>query len=227
MDDQIGRIRRVHGFLMRHSLYPILLASALAYFLLAARIYRSRSLAHFGLSWNLILAWVPYLASLWAGHLDRRYPRRWWALIVPGMVWLAFFPNAPYMVTDLWYLQYPQTPIPLWYDVGLLTLFALTGLFLAVASLRLMQQLVRQYAGPLLSWLFVLVVLGLSGLGVYLGRFLRWNSWDLVLHPKGVLRDVAVRLANPMDNLQTFGVTFLFAAILFVCYLTFASRERA
>jgi uncharacterized membrane protein len=73
----------------------------------------------------------------------------------------------------------------------------------------------------------VLIVLGLSGLGVYLGRFLRWNSWDLVLHPRLVVSDVAVRLANPVDNLQTYGFTILFAAIVLICYLAFASRERA
>jgi uncharacterized membrane protein len=64
-------------------------------------------------------------------------------------------------------------------------------------------------------------------LGVYLGRFLRWNSWDLLLNPRGVLADVAYRLANPGDNLQTYGFVLLFGAILLVSYLTLASRERA
>jgi uncharacterized membrane protein len=84
---------------------------------------------------------------------------------------------------------------------------------------------VRDYFGSLLSWLFVVVVLGLAGLGIYLGRFLRWNSWDLVLNPRGVLGDVAVRLADPLNYPRTLGVTLLFAALLFVCYLALTARE--
>jgi uncharacterized membrane protein len=190
-----------------------------------ARIYRSRSGDYVGLAWNLILAWIPYLSSLWAEHLHQRYPRRWWYLIVPGALWLAFVPNALYLVTDFLHLR-ERAFVPLWYDLGMLALFALTGLFLAVFSLRIMQRLVQRFIGRLFAWLFVLIVIGLSGLGVYLGRFLRWNSWDLVLHPRLVFSDMAVRLANPLDNLQTYGFVFLFAAILLVCYLTFASRER-
>lgn len=224
MGIRFHRLRRAHDFLVSRSLYPILLASTLAAFLLAARFYKSHSTAYFGLSWNLFLAWVPYWASLWAEHLNRRYPRRWWVLLVPGVLWLAFFPNAPYIVTDIWHL-WDRPPIPMWYDLGMVMLFALTGLFLAVLSLRIMQKLVQQYVGSILGWLFVLLVLGLGGLGVYLGRFLRWNSWDLILHPQSVLGDVAVRLANPLDNLQTVGFTLLFATILFICYWTLTSRE--
>ena len=72
-----------------------------------------------------------------------------------------------------------------------------------------------------------MALLGLAGLGVYLGRFLRWNSWDLFLHPRGVLSDVVTRLADPLAHPQALGVTCLFAAILFVCYLALAPREPA
>jgi len=86
--------------------------------------------------------------------------------------------------------------------------------------LRAMQMLVKTLAGSIASWLFVASVVGLSGLGIYLGRFLNWNSWDLFFHPYHVLTDVAIRLVHPLSHLQTFGVTFLFAAFLLVCYLT-------
>ena len=222
----IDRLRRVHRFLARHSLYPLLFSSLLAGFLLAARLAYARDAAYIGLPWNLFLAWVPYLASLWAARLQRRWPGRWWLLLMPGGLWLAFLPNAPYILTDFWHLAY-RPPVPLWFDIGLLSLFALTGLFLGILSLRTMQRLVEVTLGWLVGWAFVLVSLGLCGLGIYLGRFLRWNSWDLVLNPRGVLADVAVRLANPLDHAQAYGVTLLFAAILLVCYLTLASRERA
>lgn len=219
------RSARLTRFLARHSMVPALLSSLLAAALLAARMGRSHSVTFGFLYWNLFLAWVPYLSSLWADHLHRRHPGRWWLLLAPGALWLAFFPNAPYLVTDFWHLQPREAPF--WFDIGMLSMFALSGLFLAVFSLRAMQGLVRQYAGAFLSWLFALSVLGLGGLGVYLGRFLRWNSWDLLLNPHAVLADVATRLADPLSHPQTYGVTLLFAALLLVSYLALASRELA
>jgi hypothetical protein len=88
------------------------------------------------------------------------------------------------------------------------------------------QRLVRQAAGRLAGWAVVLGACGLAGLGIYIGRFLRWNSWDLVLAPHTVLGDVAVRLSDPLGNLQTYGVWLMFSALLFVCYLTFASLQQ-
>jgi len=223
---QLHCLRQLHRFLARHSLYPVALSSLLAVALFVARAYRSRSITYAFLVWNLFLAWIPYLSSLWATYLHHRHPGRWWRLLVPGALWLAFFPNAPYIVTDLWHLR-ERARVPMWYDIGLLTTFAWTGLFLAVFSLRAMQRLVKHYAGPVLGWLFVTVAVGLGGLGIYMGRFLRWNSWDLLLQPRGVWGDVATRLTHPWNHPQTLGVTALFAAILLVCYLTVAPREPA
>jgi uncharacterized membrane protein len=226
MDALIERVRRVHLVLAQESLFPTVLASALAVLLLFGRFYRGRTPAFSFLLWNLFLAWIPYLSSLWAARLHRSDPRRWWYLVAPGVLWLAFFPNAPYIITDLLHLR-QRSPIPLWYDTGMLVAFVLAGLFLGVFSLYSMQKLVRYHVGSFASWLFVLGALGLGGLGVYLGRFLRWNSWDLVLNPRGVLGDVVVRVSDPLAHPQTLGVTFLFAALLLVCYVALTSREPA
>jgi uncharacterized membrane protein len=220
------RLKSAHRIAASHTLTPLLLSSLLAATLLAGRFYLSRSITFGFLAWNLVLAWVPYLASLWASHNHHRYPGRWWRLLLPGALWLAFFPNAPYIMTDFWHLR-ERLPIPMWYDLGMLAAFAWTGLFLAVHSLRTMHGLVSDTLGRALGWLFVLAVAGLGGLGIYLGRFLRWNSWDLVLNPRSVLADVALRLANPLQHPRTFGVTLLFAALLLVSYLTLTAREPA
>jgi uncharacterized membrane protein len=184
--------------------------------------YLSGSRTYDFLVWNLFLAWMPYLYGLWAASIHARRPGRPWRLAIPGALWLLFFPNAPYIVTDLIHLHHFGA-FPVWYDTGLLAAFAWAGCFLAVASLQTMQTLVKAFVGGAASWLFVLSTVGLGGLGIYLGRFLRWNSWDLVLQPRGVLNDVMTRLANPFDHPQTFGVTFMFAAFLLVCYVTFTS----
>lgn len=221
------RLRRIHYSLAAKAFYPISLSTLLAGGLFAGRVYLSHSLTFVFLVWNLFLAWIPYLISLWAAHIHQRHPRRWLALAALAALWLAFFPNAPYIVTDFLHLG-ERAPVPLWYDVGMLSAFAWTGLFLAVFSLRTMQMLVTAFAGPVASWLFVIGTLGVGGLGVYIGRFLRWNSWDLLFHPRSVLADIAVRLTAPWNHPGTFGVTLMFAAFLLVCYLTFTaipSRE--
>lgn len=222
MLDRIGRINRL---LVDNHFYPLVLSSGLALGLYAGRVWLTQRWTFAFLVWNLFLAWVPYFWSVWALSIHRRFPRRWWSLLLPGALWLLFFPNAPYLITDLMHL-YQRPAAPLWYDSGLLIAFVWAGCFLAVASLGMMHQIFRAYFGRALSWLIVMALLGLSGLGVYVGRFLRWNSWDVFLYPTDVLGDVAHRLAHPGHNLQAYGVTLLFAAFLFVCYGMFVSMKR-
>jgi uncharacterized membrane protein len=90
-----------------------------------------------------------------------------------------------------------------------------------------MQLIVRQYLGGLISWVFAGAALAFSGLGMYLGRFDRWNSWDLFIHPRSIARDLAVRLVNPFDNVRFFAFTILFTALLLVCYLMFISIRHS
>jgi uncharacterized membrane protein len=228
MFPSFDRMRQRYRFLAHHALYPVLLSTLLAIGLFAGRVFLSHTLTYAFLVWNLFLAWIPYVVSLWAADIHQRHPRRWWYLVIPGLLWLIFFPNAPYIVTDFFHLR-TRPPIPIWYDTGMLLVFAWTGLFLGVFSLRAMQTIVKNFVGSIASWLFVVGSLGLGGLGIYVGRFLRWNSWDLFFHPRSVFTDMAIRLANPGSHPGTFGVTLLFAAFLLVCYLTFTgipTREQ-
>ncbi len=212
----LSPIRHPHRFLRAHGAYPVLFATALCVGLFSYRAYLSRTWTYYFLLWNLFLAWVPYLSSLTAAVLYRRYPQRWWLLFLPAGVAVAFFPNAPYIVTDFFHLA--QRPfVPLWYDLGLLAMFAWTGIALGIYALRLLHQIVEELAGGVVGWAFTGGVLALSGMGIYLGRFLRWNSWDLLVQPKAVLYDVAIRVRDPHP--QTIGVTLLFSGLSLACYL--------
>jgi len=214
-------------FLVRQMFYPLVLSSVLALMTYAGRaVFSGEPIVYFNLVYNLVLAWIPYGFSMLAAWLQRRHPRRWWLLLPPAGLWLLFFPNAPYLVTDFLHLS-PRSPIPLWYDILMLAAFSWTGIFLAIVSLQIMHRLVRIHLGQILGWLFAAFSWGLAGLGIYLGRFERWNSWDLLLHPTSVLKDVAVRLVNPFDNIRFFGFTVLVTAFLFVCYLTFLSVRHS
>ncbi len=219
-------VLRMHRFLVHQSFYLLVLSSGFALSLYLARaLATSTWLIYFNLVWNLVLAWVPYAISFLLAALEKLTPRTWWLWLPLWGIWLIFFPNAPYIVTDFLHLA-PREVIPLWYDILLLASFSWTGIFLAIASLQTMQAIVKTHFGGLLSWGFAATALGLSALGMYLGRFERWNSWDLFFQPRSILADVLSRLANPFANLRFFGFTVLFTAFLTICYLMFLSGRR-
>jgi uncharacterized membrane protein len=214
----MGGLARLHTLLVAHGFYPVAISTGLCLSLFAFRAYLSRTWTFSFLLWNLFLAWLPYLCSLLAVTLHRRYPRRWWLLPFPVLISIALFPNAPYIITDFVHLT-ERLPVPLWYDIGMLAGFAWTGIVLGSYALRILQNILRAGVGTLLSRVFALGVLGCSGMGIYMGRFLRWNSWDLVTQPRAVLYDIAIRLRHPLGNKETYGVTLLYAALMFIFYL--------
>ena len=181
------------------------------------------------LPWNLVLAWVPFGAAGTLRMLERANlltRPRVAALIV---LWLIFFPNAPYLVTDFVHLRPRPGEAPLWFDIGVLMIFAWTGLLLGFVSLYWVQEFLRARIGSARSTMVAIVVLGLSGYGIYLGRFGRFNSWDLILRPIDIARHLADVIVHPRSHPRTLAVTLLYGALLAGAYLTllaFASQTR-
>jgi uncharacterized membrane protein len=196
----------------------LVFATALSLGVLGLRIVYTRELDYLNLGWNLFLAWLPLFFALAAYNVYKRRSRLSW-LVVAGCaaVWLLFFPNAPYLLTDIVHLRSSQG-VPFWYDLIMVVAFAWTGLFLGLVSLYLMQALVRRAAGGPASWLFAISVSGLSGFGIYLGRFLRWNSWDLFLSPAGLLADIVERFRHPLAHYQTFMFSAMFSLFFVSAY---------
>ena len=227
MRTMINAMRSAHRFLARHAFYQLVGCSALAVALLAGRMYLLRYRSFSFLGWNLLLAWVPYLCALWAAAAHERHPREWWRLALPGALWLAFFPNAPYILTDFIHLPSMDRELTWWYNLGTLASLAGTGFLLGLYSLRAMQRVVATFLGRAASWLFVGSASALCGLGVYVGRVLRWNTWDLLLNPRPLLADIVDRALHPRAHTQTVGVTVVFAALLLACYAAvFAPRRE-
>jgi uncharacterized membrane protein len=164
-----------------------MLSSLMACTFFAFRVFYSGTNNYSNLLWNLFLAWLPYLLSVITSSVYRITPNRWGLILLLGILWLVFFPNAPYMVTDFYHLD-PRPPIPLWFDISLIALFAFTGCFLAIASLRSIHLIVDGFFGKFTGWLFALFTLGLGSLGVYLGRFGRYNSAEgyCLEHPESL-----------------------------------------
>jgi len=98
--------------------------------------------------------------------------------------------------------------------------FAWNGLILGFTSLWMVQQQVQRSYGVVAGWLLAAGVLALSGFGIYLGRFLRWNSWDLLASPHALAADVLERFLNPLAYPQTLAVTILYSSFLLVAYMT-------
>ena len=196
-------------------------ASAVCVVLVAAQVAYSDSKRYVPLIWNLFLAWIPFLLSFIAYSLSWRKKYLFIALPVTALIWLVFFPNAPYILTDLQHLAKEPTGTPLWYDVLILVWFSWTGLLLGLASLYLMHDIVQRSFGRTPGWVFVFVVSGLSSFGVYLGRFVRLNSWDILNEPKDIAVTILGLAIDPSKRLLAF--TILFAVFHLFVYLTLYS----
>ncbi|MDX1417760.1 MAG: DUF1361 domain-containing protein [Candidatus Promineifilaceae bacterium] len=178
--------------------------------MVVARILYSGRYTFINLNWNLFLAWLPILFAA----LAVRWRKRPFLALTLAFLWLLFLPNAPYLVTDLIYLR-TRAPVPFLYDMIMLLSFAALGLFLGLVSLRMMQGLVCSRFGAAAGWIFVMSVLAVSGLGVYIGRVLRWNSWDLFVRPLPLLNDVRNELSEP----QTIVISGIMAVMMIGAYV--------
>ena len=185
--------------------------------MVGARYWRTGDLLFLFLVWNLFLAWIPLATAGFAAAL----PNRPIAQAICGAWWLLFFPNAPYLVTDLMHLSYLGGRL-LWFDTLMFATFALTGLVVGYVSLRLMQGIVARYLGVVGSWGFVVGALLLSSYGIYIGRFLRWNSWDLFVSPLSLARD----MAGSLFELRTMAVTFSLAVLFIGTYAVLVALPR-
>jgi uncharacterized membrane protein len=208
------------GKTLRPGLVPLL--GMLSLFCLALTLIRwqaTGSRLFLFLNWNLFLAAVPYLlGSAAVRHPRLRSSRLGLFLLLPA--WLLFLPNAPYIVTDFVHLE-ARAGVPLWYDLVLILAFAWTGLVFGFASLMDVERLLAARFGRKAAALAIAMVLFLSAFGVYLGRFLRWNSWDILHRPGELLGDILDRLANPLSHPLAWGMTLVFGLLLNLMFLTF------
>ena len=200
-------------------LAALVLATCFCIATFIVRVIWTDELTHAWLVWNLFLAWLPMLSATIAYNLAQARVWLIWIFVLPCMgFWLLFFPNAPYLVTDLIHIQ-PIEPVPLWYDLIMITTGAWIGFLLGVISLFFMQMLITQRLGHVVGWLFVFCSIGLGSFGIYLGRFLRWNSWDILSNPTQLLIDIGSRIQAPFDHPQTLGFSLLFATFFLTMYL--------
>lgn len=199
----------------------LLVASAAVTAGVAFRVQRTGSLDTTNLVWNLFLAWIPFVLALVLYDAGRRgaSSRR---LLGLGFPWLLFLPNAPYIVTDAKWIDEYSTGA-LWYDTLLVGAAAGIGLVLGFVSLYLVQAVVSRRLGVAGGWILAWSALVLSGLGIYLGRFQRWNSWELFTEPHKILGGLAAGALDPLAHLRPLALAGFFAVALCAGYALFTS----
>ncbi|MBA3647029.1 MAG: DUF1361 domain-containing protein [Chitinophagales bacterium] len=182
------------------------------------RIYLSGHKNYFYFIWNLFLAWVPYLISM---YLPITYYKLKIKIIAYFLlvIWFLFWPNSPYIITDLLHLNAKQN-IPLWFDLCLILSFAWTGLMLGFTSLIEIQNLIRKRFNRVIAWTFSIVTILTGSLGIYIGRYVRLNTWDVVANPMRVYFDIAKNFNTHMMRTETLGMVILYGIFLLIGYLT-------
>ena len=173
------------------------------------------------LLWNLVLAWIPLLLALVVYDCYRRGTRL--SLLAPAIVlWLLFLPNAPYLITDFVHLA-PGTQTTLYVDGVIVSAFAWTGAMLGFVSLYLMHAVIRHRFGVRTGWLTALGTLVITSVGVYIGRYMQWNSWDLIRRPGARITELLQSFDQRALIAHAAGVSMLLAMLLALTYVAFYS----
>lgn len=204
-------------------------ASAACVALVVARVIYSHTDNYGFLIWNLILAWIPFGLAALAYRMSRvRRVAARLGLVITLALWLLFFPNAPYIVTDLLHLTDIHDRVPVWYDAMLVAWFAWTGMMLGVVSLRLVQEMAARAGGSAAGWLAVVLTTMLGSVGIYFGRFLRWNSWQVFQAPLAIVHRTWGGVREPSLHVRFIGFWLLFTALFLFVYATvfFLSKTR-
>jgi uncharacterized membrane protein len=183
-------------------------------FLVSARMIYSGNNLYLFLVWNLFLAWVPYAISI---AFENTVTKNKIIQLLLFCSWLLFFPNALYIVTDIIHVKETEA-VPVWFDAILLFLASFTGLALAFMSILNVEKLLQHYFSKKTISVIIISLLFIGSFGVYLGRFQRWNSWDLWNNPLSLATDIIHRFTSPFVHTKTWGVTFLLTCLYAVCW---------
>jgi len=201
----------------------LILCSLFSMGLMAFRILYTGELLFAFLVWNLFLAFVPYAIS--QKMIEAPVTAKW-KFVLYNLIWLLFLPNAFYIITDLFHLDRNEQ-VPLWFDLALLLSFAWSGMLFGIVSVRQMEKLFERNFNKRPGMLFILPVMALNGLGVYIGRYLRFNSWDVLANPFQLIRDIAYLFTHPIHNRFHWSMIVCYTILLTLIYLTIKKLGRS
>jgi uncharacterized membrane protein len=165
--------------------------------------------------WNLFLAFIPLILSFYLFRLSATRNFVWWLVVI---IFLAFLPNAPYILTDsIHILEFSQKSYPLWAIILILIpqyiFFIVVGFEAYVISLSLLDEYLINLITKKYLFLIQAIAHFLCVIGIYLGRFERFNSWDLVTKPGEVILKTGQDLLD-IWTLSTLAIAFLLIWLL-------------
>ena len=203
--------------------YPLavslLLSSGISVGLFLVGAWRYDLGGYWFLIWNLFLAWLPLGFAIWLKHYLKKNTWLSWQAVILSLLWLGFLPNSFYMVTDLIHLQTDFINTSLFAAVMMFS-FAINGVILGFISLFMIHRLLLARSTRPQAHYTIAAVLLLSSFAIYLGRYLRWSTWDVLVNPAGLLFDVSDRVfINPTSHPQMFVTTAIFFVLLCSIYI--------
>ena len=222
LSNQLYLIRK---YSLKNETESLLLASiAFSGFLVLSRILVTGRLTFLFLCWNLFLAIIPYVISRYTWLHAHRIKSRFLLGFI-FFAWLLFIPNSFDIITDLFHLG-NFAHAPLWFDLLVIFSFAWNGLILGILSVRQMEKVFHETFGTTHELIFLYPVMWLNALGVYIGRFMRFNSWDIITSPFRLLLDVVDLLIHPAANKSAMGMVMTYSIFMTIIYLSLRRMSR-
>lgn len=196
----------------------LILSALFSFLLLLIRIVATERLVFLFLPWNLFLAFIPYVIAKWLmGKPNWIESKIRFSLIFS--LWLLFIPNSFYILTDLYHLE--LTPdSPRWFDLTLIFSFAWIGMLLGILAVSKMETVFRLFLKNKNILLFIYPVMWLIAWGIYIGRYLRFNSWDVITNPFSLFGDIAEMFSDPFKYSYAWGMIFCFSVFITLVYLS-------
>lgn len=216
VEKQRSSVSRSKNVLSVQGMRGVVAASVVSVGFVMLRSMVAGHLSFLFLCWNLFLAALPLLFSMLA-YSNIAAGKGKVRGILWSALWLLFFPNAPYIITDFVHLG-SYGDVPMWFDILMIGSFAWSGMMLGFQSLALMQGLIKQRYGDGAGWGFAVGILAVSSYGIYLGRFQRWNSWDLFVQPASLFADILSSIAYPSTIIQGLALTVGMTVFLLIAY---------
>lgn len=204
--------------LLAYLAFSMMLSGMLLFF----RIKLNHSFYYLFMVWNLFLAFIPFCISMYLSSKTKLTKTK---LFLYFIIWLLFLPNAPYIITDLLHFKRSTSHL-LWLDILMVTSFAINGLILFYMTLLEMEALLSNHLSTKKTQLLLIFIFFLTGFGIYLGRFLRFNSWDILKHPDLLINDVWEIITSPNDHFEAWVFTFCFGAFLGLTYYLIKSLKQ-
>jgi uncharacterized membrane protein len=201
-------------FTIRHWL---LVSSMFSMTLLLVRILMTGYITYAFLAWNLFLAFVPYYISGWVA--DHMGSKNKWKLLPAIGCWLLFMPNTFYIITDLFHLD-DMADGHQWFDLTMILSFAWNGILFGMLSIRKMEMILGKTKGKLVSGFVICFVMWLNAFGIYIGRFLRFNSWDVIANPFSLFGEIFSIVFNPYEHRWVWAMTACFSFFMLILYYT-------